>query len=142
MARLCLTDAGVAGEQFDDRRWWQLAQVVTGGRGHDTFVFKVGEANGDSITDFHDWGRSSDQLEFHGYGNGTFTQVDATHWAIGYENNSHAADVIQQPCQPQRFPLSGVMRLQWYRCVHHMGHSYFMTSNSSIAKDMEHDHHA
>ena len=68
--------------------------ILTGGRGHDTFVFKVGEANGDSITDFHDWGRSSDQLEFHGYGNGTFTQVDATHWAIGYENNSHAADVI------------------------------------------------
>ena len=48
--------------------------ILTGGRGHDTFVFKVGEANGDS--------------------NGTFTQVDAKHWAIGYENNSHAADVI------------------------------------------------
>ena len=35
------------------------------------------------------------QLEFHGYGNGTFTQVDSTHWAIGYENNSHSADVIE-----------------------------------------------
>ena len=47
------------------------------------------------LPDFHDFGRSSDQLEFHGYGNGTFTQVDSTHWAIGYENNSHPAEVIE-----------------------------------------------
>ena len=58
-------------------------------------MFKAGEANGDVILDFHDWGRSNDQLEFHGYGNGSFTQVDSTHWAIGYENNSHPAEVIE-----------------------------------------------
>ena len=69
---------------------------MSGGRGNDTFVFKAGEANGDSISDFHSAGRhNNDSLEFHGYGNGTFTQVDSTHWAIGYENNSHSAEVIE-----------------------------------------------
>ena len=67
------------------------ADILSGGRNGDTFVFTAGEANGDSITDL----RSNDQLEFHGYGNGSFTQVDATHWAIGYENNSHSAEVIE-----------------------------------------------
>ena len=71
------------------------SDILSGGRGHDTFVFKAGEANCNSILDFHDSGRSSDQLEFHGYGNGTFTQVNSTHWAIGYENNSHSAEVIE-----------------------------------------------
>ena len=71
------------------------SDILSGGRGHDTFVFTAGEANGDSITYFHDFGRSSDQLEFHGYGNGTFTQVNSAHWAIGYENNSHPAEVIE-----------------------------------------------
>jgi Ca2+-binding RTX toxin-like protein len=71
------------------------ADILTGGRGNDTFVFKAGEANGDSITDFHSGStRNNDQLEFQGYGDGSFTQLDATHWAIGYENNTHPAEVI------------------------------------------------
>jgi beta-glucanase (GH16 family) len=72
------------------------SDILSGGRGNDTFVFKAGEANGDSISDFHSTGwHNNDSLEFHGYGNGTFTQVDSTHWAIGYENNSHSAEVIE-----------------------------------------------
>jgi Ca2+-binding RTX toxin-like protein len=65
--------------------------ILTGGRGSDTFVFVAGEANGDTITDM----RGRDNIEFRGYGtNGTFTQIDATHWEIGYEGNTHAPDVI------------------------------------------------
>ena len=44
---------------------------------------------------FHHGSHSNDQLEFFGYGQGTFTQIDTTHWAIGYENNSHPAEVIE-----------------------------------------------
>ena len=59
-------------------------------------MFKAGEANGDSILDFHSGGtRNNDQLEFHGYGAGSFTQVDSTHWAIAYADNSHPAEVIE-----------------------------------------------
>jgi Ca2+-binding RTX toxin-like protein len=71
------------------------ADVLTGGKGSDTFVFHAGEADGDLILDFHHGSHSNDQLEFFGYGQGTFTQIDTTHWAIGYENNSHPAEVIE-----------------------------------------------
>ena len=71
------------------------ADVLTGGKGSDTFVFHAGEADGDLILDFHDGSHSNDQLEFFGYGQGTFTQIDTTHWAVGYENNSHPAEVIE-----------------------------------------------
>jgi Ca2+-binding RTX toxin-like protein len=71
------------------------ADTLSGGKGHDLFVFHAGEADGDLILDFHNKGRSSDQLEFSGFGQGTFTQIDTTHWAIGYENNSHAPEVIE-----------------------------------------------
>ena len=71
------------------------ADTLSGGKGHDLFVFHAGEANGDVILDFHNKGPSSDQLEFSGFGQGTFTQIDTTHWAIGYETNSHAPEVIE-----------------------------------------------
>jgi hypothetical protein len=71
------------------------ADTLSGGKGHDLFVFHAGEADGDLILDFHNKGFSSDQLEFSGFGQGTFTQIDSTHWAIGYENNSHAPEVIE-----------------------------------------------
>ena len=70
--------------------------MLTGSKGNDTFVFHAGEADDDLILDFHSrGGRNNDQLEFSGYGQGTFTQIDTTHWAIGYENNSHAPEVIE-----------------------------------------------
>jgi beta-glucanase (GH16 family) len=71
------------------------ADTLSGGKGHDLFGFHAGEADGDLILDFHSQGSSSDQLEFSGFGRGTFTQVDTTHWAIGYEGNSHPAEVIE-----------------------------------------------
>jgi Ca2+-binding RTX toxin-like protein len=71
------------------------ADTLSGGWGHDLFVLHAGEADGDLILDFQNQGRSSDQLEFSGFGQGTLTQIDTTHWAIGYENNSHAPEVIE-----------------------------------------------
>src|SRR5262249_30797937 len=71
------------------------ADQLSGGKGHDLFVLHAGEAHGDVILGFHSISRSSDQLEFSGFGQGTLTQIDSTHWAIGYENNSFAPEVIE-----------------------------------------------
>jgi Ca2+-binding RTX toxin-like protein len=46
-------------------------------------VFKAGEVAGDIITDFTS---GQDHLKFSGYGAGTLTQVDATHWQINSAN--------------------------------------------------------
>ena len=71
------------------------ADTLSGGKGHDLLVLLAGEADGDLILDFRSKGPSSDHLEFSGFGQGTLTQIDTTHWAIGYENNSHAPEVIE-----------------------------------------------
>jgi len=59
------------------------ADTYFGGGSGDLFIFKAGEAQGDSVVDF---AAGSDKLEFHGYGTvaqgATFTQVDVTHWMI------------------------------------------------------------
>ena len=57
--------------------------VLTGGLGHDVFLFGHANANGDTVADFTP---GTDSLWFVGYGTSaqgaTFTQVDATHWNI------------------------------------------------------------
>jgi len=53
--------------------------ILVGGGGNDTFVFKAGDVAGDIVTDFTS---GQDKLQFMGYGAGTLTQVDATHWQI------------------------------------------------------------
>jgi VCBS repeat-containing protein len=63
------------------------ADILYGGDGNDTFVFKAGQANGDSILDFSGNGAAlGDSLVFEGFGTAaagaTFLQVDATHWKI------------------------------------------------------------
>lgn len=59
---------------------------LTGGAGDDVFVFKLGQSNGDIVTDFEGNGPASgDQLIFIGYGTtgATFTQIGATNqWSI------------------------------------------------------------
>ena len=62
------------------------ADRLTGGAGNDTFVFNVGEADGDIVVDFAGNGAGAgDALQFVGYGVGaTFTQNDATHWQVNY----------------------------------------------------------
>lgn len=68
------------------------ADILTGGSGNDRFLFGAGQANGDVVTDFQGNGGSGDLLVFSGYGAGaTFTQDDATHWAV--DGNGHH-DVI------------------------------------------------
>jgi Ca2+-binding RTX toxin-like protein len=68
------------------------ADRLTGDAGNDTFVFHVGQADGDIVVDFAGNGSGpGDSLQFVGYGqNATFTQNDATHWQVNYNNgNSH-----------------------------------------------------
>ena len=62
--------------------------MLTGNAGNDTFVFHVGEGNGDTVADFAGNGAMlGDSLRFVGYGAGaTFTSIDATHWQVNYNN--------------------------------------------------------
>jgi Ca2+-binding RTX toxin-like protein len=71
------------------------ADLLTGNAGNDTFVFHVGEADGDTVVDFAGNGAGAgDSLQFVGYGAGaTFTQNDATHWQVNY-NGGASHEVI------------------------------------------------
>src|SRR5262245_17982347 len=71
------------------------ADWLQGDAGNDVFVFHVGEADGDTITDFAGNGAAAgDSLQFVGYGPGaTFTNIDATHWQVNY-NGGASHEVI------------------------------------------------
>ena len=71
------------------------ADMLTGNAGNDTFVFSVGQANGDTVVDFAGNGAGAgDSLHFVGYGAGaSFTNIDATHWQVNY-NGGASHDVI------------------------------------------------
>jgi len=71
------------------------ADMLTGNAGNDTFVFAVGQADGDTVNDFAGNGAAAgDVLLFVGYGPGaTLTQSDATHWQINY-NGGASHDII------------------------------------------------
>jgi Ca2+-binding RTX toxin-like protein len=71
------------------------ADILTGNAGNDTFVFHVGQANGDTVVDFAGNGAAAgDSLLFVGYGPGAnFTNIDATHWQINF-NGGASHDVI------------------------------------------------
>ena len=66
------------------------ADVLTGNGGNDTFVFIVGQANGDTVVDFDGNGAAErDSLQFVGYGAGaTFTNIDAARWQINYNGGA------------------------------------------------------
>jgi len=96
------------GSRFNDKIWGnaaanvldggQGADVLTGYGGNDTFMFRRGEANGDTVADFTDnGGNGGDRLDFFGYGTAaegaTFSQLDATHWSINSADGS-VHDVI------------------------------------------------
>jgi Ca2+-binding RTX toxin-like protein len=70
------------------------ADLLQGNAGNDTFMFNVGQADGDAVIDFDGLGTAAgDSLEFVGYGAGaTFTNIDAAHWQVNY--NSGAAHEI------------------------------------------------
>jgi Ca2+-binding RTX toxin-like protein/glucose/arabinose dehydrogenase len=71
------------------------ADLLRGNGGNDTFVFNVGQADGDTIVDFDGNGPGAgDALQFVGYGGGaTFTQIDLTRWQVNYNGDS-SHDVI------------------------------------------------
>jgi Ca2+-binding RTX toxin-like protein len=71
------------------------ADVLTGNSGNDTFIFSVGQGNGDTVVDFAGNGAGAgDSLLFVGYGPGaTFTNIDATHWQVNF-NGGASHDVI------------------------------------------------
>jgi serralysin len=63
------------------------ADILWGGTGNDTFVFRAGQANGDIVFDFNGAGAAAgDQILLEGYGTleqgARFTRIDATHWEI------------------------------------------------------------
>jgi Ca2+-binding RTX toxin-like protein len=66
------------------------ADTLWGNAGNDTFVFNVGQANGDTVMDFAGNGAAAgDSLHFIGYGAGaTFTQNDATHWQVNFNGGA------------------------------------------------------
>jgi Ca2+-binding RTX toxin-like protein len=82
------------GSAFNDNIFGNgLANVLDGGTGadslfgrgdDDTFVFRRGQAGGDTVIDFAGNGAAAgDTLQFIGYGPGaSFTQIDASHWQI------------------------------------------------------------
>jgi Ca2+-binding RTX toxin-like protein len=66
------------------------ADTLVGGGDNDLFVFRPGEANGDTVLDFAGNGvAAGDRIQFVGYGPGaTLTQVDATHWQVNYHGGA------------------------------------------------------
>ncbi|HEX4894087.1 MAG TPA: hypothetical protein VFV47_12420 [Hyphomicrobiaceae bacterium] len=60
------------------------ADSLSGGRGDDVFVFRKGEANGDTILDFAGNGaRTGDSIQLVGYGTGTVIQnAGGNNWVI------------------------------------------------------------
>ena len=66
------------------------ADVLTGNAGNDTFVFIIGQGNGDTVVDFAGNGAAAgDLLQFVGYGsNATLTQNDATHWQVNFNGGA------------------------------------------------------
>jgi trimeric autotransporter adhesin len=63
-----------------------VADMLTGNAGNDTFVFHMGEGDGDMVVDFAGNGSGlGDSLQFVGYGAGaTFTSIDATRWQVNF----------------------------------------------------------
>ena len=80
-------------QQFARRR--RGRRRAQGNAGNDTFVFNMGQGNGDTVVDFAGNGAAAgDALLFVGYGGGaTFTNIDATHWQVNY-NGGASHDVI------------------------------------------------
>jgi len=83
--------------------------VLVGNGGADTFVFNAGEAAGDIVTDFTS---GQDHLKLVGYGAGTLTQQDATHWQInpptGWSTTTSRCRTGQRSTQETSYLSSGL----------------------------------
>jgi len=59
--------------------------VLTGGSGNDKFVFRIGDVQGDRVTDFDGAGAGlGDTLIFEGFGPGAFLTNVGTEWTVHY----------------------------------------------------------
>src|SRR5688572_15381850 len=72
------------------------ADTLAGGGGRDLFVFRAGEADGDSVTDFNGIGASAgDALLFQGYGIGaTFVKTEVNTGEITYNGGASVDTII------------------------------------------------
>jgi Ca2+-binding RTX toxin-like protein len=74
---------------------------------NDVFVFHLGEANGDVVTDFYGAGKTlGDQLEFHGYGAGTIARVGSSDFYAITPDAAHGG-----PAMAETIELRGVFNL-------------------------------
>jgi Ca2+-binding RTX toxin-like protein len=83
---------GNGGKDFIDGGAGQ--DILWGDAGSDQFIFKAGEADGDSVMDFVGNGsRTGDLLMFSGYGDvqdgASFTRLDASHYQIHSAIDGH-----------------------------------------------------
>jgi len=64
--------------------------MLSGGSGFDTFVFRPGFGNGDTIVDFQgNGGADGDKLVFEQYGlDASFSRLDYFHWQVSYHNGA------------------------------------------------------
>lgn len=70
------------------------ADSLTGGNGNDVFLFKAGQANGDTITDFHgNGGAAGDSITLQGYGVGASATVGSGVLTISYSGGSETINV-------------------------------------------------
>jgi Ca2+-binding RTX toxin-like protein len=78
---------------------------------YDTFVLHLGEANGDTVTDFYGGGKvegGGDGLEFFGYGDGTITQVGSSDYYTIIPDADHGGAALAETiCLAGVFNLVG-----------------------------------
>jgi len=86
-ANILQGNAGV--NQLDGRGG---ADTLTGGGGNDVFIFRAGEAHGDTVTDFEGAGASGgDRLSFSGYGSGaSLTRVGSSDSYVIHGGTGHS----------------------------------------------------
>jgi Ca2+-binding RTX toxin-like protein len=71
---------------------------LTGDSGNDRFTFTRGQGHQDTVTDFDgNDALAGDELFFVGYRNGTFVQLDATHWRINFTGGSETLTFANAP---------------------------------------------
>jgi len=90
------TDTLIGGTGNDVLDGGAGADILTGGDGNDVFVFRKGEANGDTITDFFGRGNADgDSIVLVGYGAGTtFTRIGGGNSNIYQINDNGSIETV------------------------------------------------
>ena len=73
------------------------ADILTGGKGNDLFVFRAGQADGDVVTDFQGSGAvGGDMLKLVGFGAGTLTRVSSTDYYVITPDDAHGGSAAAE----------------------------------------------